>query len=119
MQAILKEVQPLLAQWNEAKLEQAKPEHEQQMLMTKLDAENEKQRLIGESEFDRRNKMFVAYALGITILAVTVLACFDKLNDGLLSIFSMLIGSFFTAYASGLQIVGKNKPGKEEHAANE
>lgn len=112
-QNLLKMISPHVEKHLENNNQQDNREHEEQMLMIKLKSEADKMRVLGESEYDKRNKIFIGVALFIVVTAVTVLACFGKLNDGLLSLFSVLIGSLFTAYASGLNIIGKDKPGKK------
>lgn len=94
---------------------QSEFEHEQDLRNLELQFELEKKRIEGESEFDFRNKIFIGVALLLAISAVTALACLNKLNDGLLSIFSMLIGSLFTAYAAGMQIISKGKARKKDN----
>lgn len=71
--------------------------------IARLEHEITKMRIIGDSHSDLRNKVFVGSMLFVSIVSASLLGYFGKLNEGLLTIFSMLIGGLFTAYATAIK----------------
>ncbi|GAB3519449.1 hypothetical protein [Emticicia fontis] len=69
----------------------------------RLEHEIAKMRLLGDSRADARNKWFVGSILVVSVVAVSILSYHNKLSEGLLTIFSMLIGGLFTAYATAIK----------------
>lgn len=98
--SIIELAKPYLQQRQNANIERVRLEHE-----------IEKMKLQGESSSDLRNKLFIGSMLFVSVLSVSFLSYSDKLNEGLLTIFSMLIGGLFTAYATAIRFSsGKSIP---------